>query len=144
MDKTEADRVALMSIHPEFADALFSGQKVVEFRRVAPRSQISHIVVYATKPVGAVIGVLEVERVERQSPERLWRSFGKVGGIDKARFFEYFAGAIEGAALVVRRAQRLTKPVGLSQRGLPSRPPQSFAYLSDEAVGALGLPLPVA
>ncbi len=138
MDKTEIDRIALMSIHPEFAEALFDGRKAVEFRRVAPRSQVSHIVVYATKPVGAVIGVLEVERVERRSPQNLWRLFGRVGGIDRTRFFEYFEGAVEGAALVVRKAQRLKQPVSLSQKGLPSRPPQSFLYLSDKTFGALG------
>lgn len=144
MDKREADRIALMSIHPEFAEALFDGRKAVEFRRIAPRSRISHIVVYATRPVGAVIGVLEVERVERQSPERLWRLFGRVGGIERTRFFEYFAGAAEGAALVVRKAHRLKKPVTLSQKGLPRRPPQSFSYLSDETFGALGQLMPAA
>src|SRR5690606_2500961 len=72
MDKSEVQRIALMSIHPEFADALFEGRKGVEFRRVAPRADISHIVVSSTKPTGAVIGVLEVERVERKSPQRLW------------------------------------------------------------------------
>lgn len=144
MDKRDAERIALMSIHPEFAQALFEGRKAVEFRRVAPRSDVSHIVVYATKPVGAVIGVLEVERVERQSPQRLWRLFGSVGGIDRTRFFEYFAGATEGAALVVRNARRLKYPLMLSQNGLPQHPPQSFVYLSDETFGALGRLLPAA
>lgn len=144
MDKSEVQRIALMSIHPEFADALFEGRKGVEFRRVAPRADISHIVVYSTKPTGAVIGVLEVERVERKSPQRLWRLFGPIGGIDRTRFFEYFAGTHQGVALVVRKAQRFKQPIMLPREGLPRRPPQSFAYVSSETFGSLGRLLPAA
>jgi predicted transcriptional regulator len=82
--------------------------------------------------------------MERTSPQRLWRLFGRIGGIDRSRFFEYFAGTDEGVALIVRKARRFKEPVLLPQDGLPKRPPQSFAYLSNETLGALGQLLPAA
>lgn len=129
MDTEPASAVALMSIHPQFAEGLMSGEKKVEFRRVAPREAVRHVVVYATQPVGAVIGAFEVAQVDRQTPERLWRKYGSVGGIARSAFFKYFEGTEHGFALVVSRSWRCTVPLDLAGPGLPSRPPQSFMYL---------------
>jgi predicted transcriptional regulator len=139
MADTSNRRVALMSIKPEYAERLLSGSKQVEFRRTGPKEVVRWILVYATQPIGALVGVLEVAAANRATPQKLWSDFGSVGGIEKAAFFSYFAGAVSGEALVVSRALRLNEPVRLEDAGLPIRPPQSFRYVDASILSTLGV-----
>jgi predicted transcriptional regulator len=126
-----------MSIHPEFADRILRGEKRVEFRRRAAAKQVTHIVIYATSPVCAVVGVAEIERIEHAAPGVLWKSFGESGGIGRSDFFSYFAGTDRGSAYVVKRAFPCAKPVALGERGLPETPPQTFQYVDEQILEAV-------
>lgn len=126
-----------MSIRPIFANRLLTGEKQVEFRRRSPAKPITHILIYATSPVKAVVGVAEIERLERGSPGRLWDEFRDVGGIGRSDFFRYFSGSREGFAYVVRRTWSCSKPVPLGRQGLPSRAPQAFRYVDAQALDAV-------
>jgi len=125
----EPDSVALLSIKPEYVDAIFKGEKRVEFRRTRFARNVSHIIVYATQPVGAVVGYFEVGLIEENTPDRLWDSFGTVGCIDKDKFDQYFDGTSIGYAIGVKNPVRLSENASLNRYSGLSRPPQSFAYL---------------
>lgn len=137
MGSSTASAVALMSIHPEYAEALLSGSKKVEFRRLAPKEKVGYVVVYATKPVGAILGVLQIDSVERDSPERLWARYRDVGGISFDGFFQYFDGCAQGSALVVKQAWRCKAPMDLHGLGLAGKAPQSFKYLDRSTFRAI-------
>lgn len=126
-----------MSIHPEFARRILRGEKLVEFRRRPLARQATHIVIYATAPISAVVGVAEVERVQQASPSELWRMFQRVGGIRKEDFFAYFAGASQGFAYLLKQAQTCDVPIALGQAGLPERAPQAFQYLEAPTLNAV-------
>lgn len=126
-----------MSIRPEYAERLLSGSKRVEFRRSGPKAGIGKILVYATQPVGALVGVLEVVRIQRAAPDVLWKTFNGVSGIERDAFFRYFDGVDVGDALVIGRVWRLMTPVGLLAAGLNPRAPQSFCYVDSELPGRL-------
>lgn len=132
MDSDSTEQIALMSIRPEFALRLMAGDKLAEFRRAAPTRPISHVVVYASHPVSAIIGMFEVARIDEASPHRLWQAFSGVAGIGRDAFFKYFSGRKSGFALVVKKTQKLKRPVPLGGPGLPTRPPQSFMYLDSK------------
>lgn len=127
-----ARRVALMSIRSEYAERLLAGTKRVEFRRRGPKEDIDQILVYATMPVGALVGVLEVVRTERAAPEVLWNAFRGVSGIEEDAFFRYFEGVDVGDALVIGRVWRLKFPVALPAAGLSPRAPHSFCYVDSD------------
>jgi predicted transcriptional regulator len=126
-----------MSIHPEFAERILSGEKRVEFRRRPLGRFVTHIVIYATAPVCAVIGVAEIQRVERGTPTALWDAFSRIGGIERGKFFGYFNGALEGFAYVLERAQSCASPLRLGKVGLPMRAPQAFQYLETRTLDAV-------
>jgi predicted transcriptional regulator len=126
-----------MSLHPEYAQRIMSGVKQVEFRRRPLGRQVTHIVIYATAPVRAVIGVAEIQRSERASPAQLWAQFSTVGGIGREQFFAYFAGAHEGFAYVLGQTQACESPLHLGKAGLPSKPPQAFQYLANRTLQAV-------
>ena len=43
---------ALLSIKPEFAEAIFNGKKRFEYRKVIFKKEVKYIQVYVTKTVG--------------------------------------------------------------------------------------------
>lgn len=128
MDNGADTRVALLSLHPEWAQAILEGRKTVEFRRTAPAKTISHVVIYATKPVGHVVGYFTVVSVTEGSPTSLWKRFGRHGAISRRRFRAYFRARSTGFAIEVGNVVRLEEPVALDDIG-GMRPPQNFCYL---------------
>ena len=41
----------LLSIKPEFVEAIFSGEKLYEYRKAIFKKNVTTVVIYATKPV---------------------------------------------------------------------------------------------
>lgn len=122
-------RVALLSIHPRFADAILGGQKQVEFRRRAPRS-FTHVIVYATAPVRRIVGWFRVGGIEAETPSILWERFGEIGGIDADEFARYFDACEVGSAIRVAEVSRLERPLMIDAIGAGVTPPQSFRYVA--------------
>lgn len=122
-------RVALMSIHPVYANAILCGDKQVEFRKRRLASDVTHILLYATAPVGAIVGAFIIAGQETSTPVSLWRRFAKVSGISHRKFFEYYAtsdlgtGIRVGSVLIPRQPLNLMSSLGIR------RPPQSFQYV---------------
>ncbi|MBI1313584.1 ASCH domain-containing protein [bacterium] len=121
--------VALLSIRPEYAEAILNGSKRVEFRRTRFTRDVSFVVIYATQPVGKVVGWFEVETIKADSPARLWSEFCDCGGISKSQFLAYYDGSDTGYAIRVRHAHRLPRARQLKSAAGLDRAPQSFAYL---------------
>lgn len=65
-------RTALLSIRPVFADQILAGTKRVEFRRVRFARMVVSVAIYATQPVGAVVGWFTVRRLVTGTPYELW------------------------------------------------------------------------
>ena len=126
----EEDRgVVLLSIKPQFANAIMRGEKKVEFRRRLWKSDVDTVVVYASSPTKKVIGYFRVSFVDQGSPRRLWSRHGSVGSIELAEYLTYYAGATSGVAVGVGKVHRLRDTEGLHEATGLKRPPQSFAYL---------------
>jgi predicted transcriptional regulator len=137
VDSCSTEQVALLSIHPRYANALLNGEKRIEFRRTRPRQDLSLVVIYATRPVGKVIGWFEVDDVIEAAPRTLWRRFGTCAGIDRASYFEYYKEASRAFGITVRRAVRLDEPRDLEELQSGLRPPQSYQYLRSETLATL-------
>lgn len=122
-------RAVLMSIHPRHAENLLAGSKTVELRKSAFGDDVSMVIVYATAPVKAIVGWLEVESVERHSPSRIWKLFGDTTGITRREFRHYFHGHHSAVAIRVCRPRRLRSPVALTELDPGLAAPQSFRYV---------------
>jgi predicted transcriptional regulator len=126
--------VALISIHPRFANAILDGTKKVEFRKVCFRRSITHVLLYATAPIQQIVGYVEVSEIEECAPATLWRRYRQVAGIDRAAFFAYYQGKAIGVAVKVRRPRRLSRPLALEELHRGATPPQSFLYSTPDAL----------
>jgi predicted transcriptional regulator len=122
---------AILSIRPNFADAIFRGEKKFEFRRKLFKTKSpTKIFVYASAPISMVIGHFEVADVISKRPSNLWRDTGHAAGIKRSHFFKYFSGCNEAHALKVRKPVRYLKPLNLFDTFGIERPPQSFCYVT--------------
>lgn len=120
----------LLSIKPEYANKILSGEKRFEFRKVSfTNGGVRTVVIYATKPIGKVIGEFEVLDIYSDSPSNIWERTKKHAGIEKDFFDSYYQGKKVAVAIAVGEVQRYKKPMELSELGGSLTAPQSFRYM---------------
>lgn len=101
---------ALLSIKPQFAEAIFRGEKRFEFRRATFKRPVSSAVVYASSPVQRVIGEFDVVGVIVAPLETLWRKTRQFAGIEKRFFMSYFSGCELGYAIQIGGVRPYQEP----------------------------------
>jgi predicted transcriptional regulator len=143
MAEAATERVAIFSIQPRFASAIFEGVKRVEFRKTRLRSSVSSIIVYASAPVQRVIGAFNIKAIDYASPQDLWFRYGVIGSITRRELLNYYGKTRIGAAILIGEVQRLPRPIELQDLDARLRPPQSFQYADITMVEALGADLPL-
>lgn len=120
----------LLSIKPEYAEKIFSGEKCYEFRKsIFSEPNVDTVVVYATLPVGKVIGEFKIADVHTGHPQEIWVKTRAKSGITKSFFTEYFKGRAKAYAIEV--GERFVFDIPRPVREFTGRdtPPQSFAYV---------------
>jgi predicted transcriptional regulator len=124
---------AVLSIKPEYAEAIFDGRKRFEFRRSVFREDISVVIVYMSSPVMQVVGEFSVEGIITNHVDALWDQTEAHAGIGRQAFMDYFAGRDVGHAIKIGSVKRYDPPRNL-QQAYGVRPPQSFLYLKDTSL----------
>lgn len=132
-------QMLLLSIRPEFSQAIFSGAKEVEFRRRAPRRAThgSQLVIYASSPTRALVGVATISEIVEATPTALWRRFRTVGGIEYQAFSSYYSGTDSAVAIVLSNVRCFKNPpslVELRRSWGHFQPPQQYAYLCNDRI----------
>lgn len=124
----------LISLKPRHADDVLAGQKTVELRKRRPNIEAgTEMWIYATSPVAAIKGRAVVDRIESRSPTELWKQLGKLTGISKIEFDDYFMGRAVGHALILNDIVRLARPLSLEtirETVEGFHPPQFFLHLN--------------
>ncbi|MGG7572906.1 ASCH domain-containing protein [Streptomyces sirii] len=133
----DLDRPMLLSVHPRFATAILAGSKTVEVRRqrvAAPPG--TTVVLYATAPTMALVGLARIAAVKVGSPRDVWRAHRSQTGISRREFDEYMSGATQASGLTLEDPQPFEEPVPLSALRAAGtfHPPQSYRYLKGEAL----------
>jgi len=119
----------LLSLRSPFADAIYSGLKMHEFRRVCPRHGIpGPALIYEVKPRGMVTGVVFVERAI-DVPPGCGRSTAAPGDPYRDYYDRYLEGARKPVALVLSRPMRFAFPQPLEAMTGLRTAPQSYAFV---------------
>ncbi|UPG92673.1 ASCH domain-containing protein [Luteibacter aegosomatissinici] len=123
----------LLSIHPEHADKILSGHKRYEFRKnFFKNPAVTKVLIYATMPVGKVIGDFEIGEVIDGSPSTVWETTKNHAGISRKFFRLYFSGRQRAIAIGVRNPRRFDLPRALDEVEDGMVAPQSFRYVDPE------------
>ena len=118
----------LLAIKPEFVERIFSGEKKFEFRRRIARRAVDKIVIYATRPVCAVVGAVDVCGIISGTPDNVWARTCNAAGIDRGFFDSYFSGCDMAYAYRLGQVVRFDVPRPLSDFGVRTAP-QGFVYI---------------
>ena len=119
---------AVLPIKPQYADMIVSGEKTVEYRKVYMRRLPEAIVIWATRPVGRIIGEVAVAGCILGTPAEVWERTKERGGIGEEAYEEYFDGKRTAYAYELGGFRTFDRELTLGRLGL-ARPPQSFAYV---------------
>ncbi|WP_368900337.1 ASCH domain-containing protein [Mixta calida] len=121
----------LLSIKPEFAEKILDGSKKFEFRKgIFKNSKIKTVIIYATMPVGKIVGQFQIDEVLTDSPESLWNKTKGHAGISKSFYDSYYQGRDKAFAIKIGNVERFSAPLPISSLGVNVKPPQSYLYLA--------------
>lgn len=129
-----ADEI-LISIYPEYADAIFRGDKTVELRKRIPGLRSgTKMWIYATKPVGAILGYAIAGNVSKGPPSIMWEIFGNSTAVCREKFDSYFSDSNVAVCITLTGVSEGTPLSADGFKNIRSRfhPPQLFTRLSDE------------
>lgn len=119
-----------MSIKPQFIEKIRRGEKKFEFRRVLPRHQeVDTIIVYASKPVGKVVGEITVAGYLTLTVDEMWEATKDISGLTREEFFDYFHGKENAHAIEIESYRDYVQPMPLDVLLPGTVPPQSYCYL---------------
>lgn len=120
----------LLSIKPEYAEKIFSGEKKYEFRKVGFKNQsIQTVVVYATMPVGKIIGEFSIKQIHKDEPKKIWKKTKKYSGVEESFFNDYYDGKEYAIAIEIDKPILYKKPINPKDEYDNFVAPQSFKYL---------------
>ena len=122
----------MLSIKPEFAEKIFSGEKRFEFRKTCFKEDVRVVLVYVTMPVGKIVGEFKIDRIFAHDPSQLWEITKKFAGVTHDSFNEYFSGRDVGYAIKIKEARRYRVAKDPYVEEPNFIPPQSFRYLRSE------------
>jgi len=128
MRNEERTRDTLLSIHPKYAEAILAGTKRYEFRRVIPAQPVDRMFLYATSPVGKVVGYFRPGLIVHATTEDIWKMCRSDGMLTKNEFLGYFREAPRKYAIEIRETYAF-----VHAKELPNKnPPMNFRYVSEE------------
>lgn len=121
----------LLSIKPEYVERIFNGKKKYEYRKsLFKRDDVNVVIIYATKPVGKVVGEFEIDKIIENTPSELWKETKKYSGIKKKDYMEYFKKRDKGFAIAIKNINQYDTPIELTDISKDIKiAPQSFRYV---------------
>jgi predicted transcriptional regulator len=131
----------LLSIKPEFAERIMSGEKTIELRKRKPRyiNTRDRILFYVAAPVKAILFYSYVKQIIETLPNDMWEIYQNRLGITKNDFDIYFKNKTTACGIELGRITKI-KPFYLEELklwsyhsiGINFYAPQDFRYISSD------------
>lgn len=126
---------AVISIKPEYVEAIIQGDKVYELRRRRPNlNKGDQLIIYQTSPDKKVTAVAEIESIIEGQLAILWEKVKKSSAVSFDEFTNYFSGCEIGYALKLKNVKKYKNPPTLEdlRSFMPKyTPPQFFHFLKE-------------
>ena len=120
----------LLLVKPKYANEIISCRKKYEFRKsIFKRENIKKMYIYSSSPVKKIIGIVDIDGILSDSPQKLWEQCHEDAGISERDFFNYFKNSDTGYAIKISNVQEFPTPIDPYHFNEDFRAPQSFYYL---------------
>ncbi|HVF04927.1 MAG TPA: ASCH domain-containing protein [Frankiaceae bacterium] len=142
-----APSVMLLSVRPPHVDRILDGTKTVELRRTRPSVRPRQpVLLYATQPVGAIVGSCRIGGVRQAASEAMWGDIASSAAVSRGEYDRYLAGRDTVVALFIEDVRPLVAPITLDQMraAAPFQPPQTWHFLGADRLAQLTAAHPAA
>jgi len=129
------NQLLLISVKPQYARKIFSGEKTVELRKSAPRkaNKDSLLLIYVTSPVKELWGICKIDEIISNNPMDLWDEIGDKTGISKKEYSAYYKKSNNAYGIKLKDIKNfLDNPIKLTllKDLIPGfAPPQTYRYI---------------
>ncbi|MGL4769183.1 MAG: ASCH domain-containing protein [Mycoplasmoidaceae bacterium] len=117
----------ILPIKPQYANKILNNSKKYEFRKSKPLRKINKIIIYASNPIKAIIGEVEVIDIIEMEPQALWEQTKHSAGISYDKYKIYFKNSKKAYAYCLGESLLYKKPKTLLSFNI-NFVPQSFIY----------------
>ncbi len=137
------NELLLISVKPQYARKIFSGEKTVELRKSAPRkaNKDSLILIYVTSPVKELWGICKIEDIISNNPMDLWEEIGDKTGISINEYLAYYKESNNAYGIKLKDIKNfLEKPIKLDliKNLIPDfAPPQTYRYIDKKIMSLI-------
>lgn len=117
---------------------IFHGKKKFEFRKHGFKKPIEKAFIYATKPVGKIVGYFTFAEVLRGTPTEIWEICSEDAGVSKDNFDKYFEKAKTAFAIKINNVSKFEDPISPPTIFKKFKAPRSFVYLDNNIISLIG------
>ena len=120
----------LMSVHDDYASLILSGEKRVEIRSNGVHMRPGdYVAIYATKPLGRIVGYFVVDSVIIDDQETIWDKYKDQACMLRENYLSYTKDKRTISAIVIKKS---IKKDGLYLADIDIRIPQRYMKISKE------------
>ena len=120
---------AILSVKPEYATKILTGEKLYEYRKTVFRRPIEKVYIYASSPVCMIVGEFQIDHILKESPKTLWDITHSESGVNKAFFLHYFKGKPLGYAIRLKEVVAYSVPISPFRLREDFKAPQNYIYV---------------
>lgn len=120
---------AILSVKPEYASKILSGEKLYEYRKSIFRRNVKKVYIYASSPICMIVGEFQIDHILQEPPTTLWDITQNESGVTKEFFNRYFKDKQIGFAIRIKKV--ISYPIAISPFCLCKDfiPPQNYIYV---------------
>ena len=122
----------LLSIKPIYSERIFSGKKMVEFRKKIPRNSFKYVYVYESSPTRRIVGQFTVNNIIKGRPADLLGKYGELIGMKWDDYFMYSSNRFEIYAIEITDVMPYNPPIDPFRINPNFKPPQNYCYVGKE------------
>lgn len=125
-------KIALISIKPQFANQILFGVKRFEYRKRPVSDDTTHLLLYMTAPVMRIVGIASIKKVHSGTPSKIWEETRSGAGVVRNFYRTYFKGVKKAYAIELDKVIPFNEWINPKEIDKNFRAPQSFKYIDNE------------
>jgi lj965 prophage protein len=118
----------LMSIKPKFVKQILAGTKLFELRKRNFKLEVKTVIIYESSPTKKIVGEFIIDKIIRDTPQKIYLDYSEKLGISKKEYFEYFRNINVAYAIKIKKVIKYEKELTLSDFNI-KKAPQSYQYI---------------
>lgn len=118
----------LMSIKPKFVKQILAGTKLFELRKRNFKLEVKTVIIYESSPTKKIVGEFIIDKIIRDTPQKIYLDYSEKLGISKKEYFEYFRNINVAYAIKIKKVIKYEKELTLSDFNV-KKAPQSYQYI---------------